>query len=262
LIDDLVTEALASIGQLVILGAGFDARAYRLPGLDEISVFEVDHPVTQQAKRQALASIVSPQASYVRLVPVDFERDGPGPALRAAGYRDDAPCLFVWEGVTNYLTPAAVDHTLGAVRGLAAVGSLLVFTYVDRAVLEGDSSLFPEARRWVKGVRRRASPGRSAWTRPRSQNSSPAGAFCSSATCPPPRPASGTSSRWAVGSKVRGCITWSWPPPTPPASDPAGSGAMVDTGLVGAPDCMAAMRWRGGARCPGANWLITTRRRS
>jgi O-methyltransferase involved in polyketide biosynthesis len=62
--------------------------------------------------------------------------------------------------VTNYLTPAAVDQTLGAVRGLAAVGSLLVFTYVDRAVLDGDSSRFPEARRWVEGVRLRGEP----WT--------------------------------------------------------------------------------------------------
>jgi transposase len=70
LIDDLVTHALAScsIGQLVVLGAGFDARADRLPGLEEVTVFEVDHPATQQAKRQALAGIVSPPASHVRFV--------------------------------------------------------------------------------------------------------------------------------------------------------------------------------------------------
>ena len=46
LIDDLVTDARSSIGQLVILGAGFDARAYRLPGLEQVTVFEVDHPAT------------------------------------------------------------------------------------------------------------------------------------------------------------------------------------------------------------------------
>jgi len=99
---------------------------------------------------------------YVRFVLVDFERDDLGRALRGAGYRDSAPSLFVWEGVTNYLTPAAVDQTLGAVRGLAATaaGSLLVFTYVDRAVLAGDRSRFPEARRWVAGVRRRGEPWR------------------------------------------------------------------------------------------------------
>jgi O-methyltransferase involved in polyketide biosynthesis len=85
LIDDIVADALPRIGQVVILGAGFDSRAYRLPGLAEITVFEVDHPATQQAKRE-------------------------------------------WEGVTNYLTPAAVDATLCAMHGLAVAGSLLVFT--------------------------------------------------------------------------------------------------------------------------------------
>ncbi len=168
LIDDLVTDARSSIGQLVILGAGFDARAYRLPGLEQVTVFEVDHPATQQAKREVLGRVLAgivagdPLAWHVRFVPVDLERDDLVRALRAAGYRDGVRSLFVWEGVTNYLPPAAVDQTLGAVRGLAAAaaGSLLVFTYVDRAVLEGELSRFPEARRWVEGVRRRGEP----WT--------------------------------------------------------------------------------------------------
>jgi methyltransferase (TIGR00027 family) len=161
LIDDLVTDALSShsIGQLVILGAGFDSRAWRLPGLGAVTVFEADHPATQQAKQQVLGSM-SPSASRVRFVPVNFEQDDLGQALRAAGYRHGTPSLFVWEGVTNYLTPAAVDQTLGAVRGLAAGGSPVVFTYVDRAVVAGDSSRFPEARRWVEGVRRRGEPWR------------------------------------------------------------------------------------------------------
>jgi methyltransferase (TIGR00027 family) len=127
-----------------------------------VTVFEVDHPATQQANREALAGTVGQLASRVRFVPVDFERDELGQALRAAGYRDGTPSLFLWEGVTNYLTPAAVDRTLGAVRGLAAgaAGSLLVFTYVDRATVAGDHSRFPEGRRWVEGVRRRGEP----WT--------------------------------------------------------------------------------------------------
>src|SRR6266699_1856546 len=166
LIDDLVTDARSSIGQLVLLGAGFDARAYRLSGLEQVSVFEVEHPATQQAKREVLGRVLAgivegdPLAWHVRFVAVDFERDDLARALRTAGYRDGARSLFVWEGVTNYLTPAAVDQTLGAVHGLAAGGSLLVFTYVDRAVLAGDYSRFPEARRWVKGVRRRGEPWR------------------------------------------------------------------------------------------------------
>src|SRR6266705_4477776 len=59
LIDDLVTDARSWIGQLVILGAGFDARAYRLSGLAEVTVFEVDHPATQQAKREVLGRVLA-----------------------------------------------------------------------------------------------------------------------------------------------------------------------------------------------------------
>jgi methyltransferase (TIGR00027 family) len=118
LIDDLVTDARSWIGQLVILGAGFDARAYRLSGLEQVRVFEVDHPATQQAKREVLGRVLAgivegdPLAWHVRLVPVDFERDDLARALRTAGYRDGTRSLFVWEGVSNYLTPAAVDQTL------------------------------------------------------------------------------------------------------------------------------------------------------
>jgi methyltransferase (TIGR00027 family) len=166
LIDDLVTDARSWIGQLVILGAGFDARAYRLPGLAEVTVFEVDHPVTQQAKREVLGRVLAgivdgdPLAWHVRFVPVDFERDDLARALRAAGYRDSAPSLFVWEGVTSYLTPAAVDQTLGAVRGLAAAAACWCLPTSTGPWLRGDRSRFPEARRWVKGVRRRGEPWR------------------------------------------------------------------------------------------------------
>src|SRR6266498_3244056 len=51
--------ARAWIGQLVLLGAGFDARAYRLPGLEQVTVFEVDQPATQQAKREVLGRVLA-----------------------------------------------------------------------------------------------------------------------------------------------------------------------------------------------------------
>jgi O-methyltransferase involved in polyketide biosynthesis len=200
-------------------GAGFDARAYRLSGLEQVSVFEVDHPATQQAKREVLGRVLAgivagdPLAWHVRLVPVDLERDDLARALRGAGYRDGTPSLFVWEGVSNDLTPAAVDQTLGAVHGLAATatGSLLVFTYVDRAVLAGDDSRFPEARRWVEGVRRSGGPWRFGLDPAEVAEFLARRGFGSSAMCPPPRPASGTLGRWAGGSGGRRCITWSRP---------------------------------------------------
>ena len=67
--------------------------------------------------------------------------------------------MFVWEGVTNYLSAGAVDQTLRVVRALAAPGSLLLFTYVHQGVIDG-SARFPEAARWVRSVARAGEP----WT--------------------------------------------------------------------------------------------------
>ena len=134
LIDDAITTALAQhIEQLVILGAGFDSRAYRLPGLREIVVFEVDHPDTQRNKRAALRHALS-DPEHVRFVAIDFRQQDLGSVIAAAGYRKSSRTFILWEGVTNYLTEAAVDATL---RWCARASreSLLLFTYVHRDVL-------------------------------------------------------------------------------------------------------------------------------
>jgi methyltransferase (TIGR00027 family) len=157
-IDDLLIGESESATQLVILGAGFDSRPYRLSPLKHLTVFEVDQPSTQQVKREVLRA--TPTLPNVHFVPVDFEHDDLTAALEDASYQHHAPSMFLWEGVTNYLTNSAVDNTLNAVRNLARGDDLLIFTYVDRAVIDGDLDAFPEARRWIEGVKRRGEP----WT--------------------------------------------------------------------------------------------------
>lgn len=131
LIDDWVTDAVGrGARQVVVLGAGFDSRAHRLPALASVDVFEVDHPSTQATKRQVLTG------RDVTFVPVDFLHDDLGTALAAAGLAA-VPSVVVWEGVTNYLTAASVDATLRCLGALLVPGSEVVFTYVDRAVLDG-----------------------------------------------------------------------------------------------------------------------------
>ena len=134
-IDDAVEAALPTgISQVVILGAGFDARPYRIAALSRMAVFEVDHPSTSAAKQRAVASL--PAATpHVRFVPVDFDAQPLGAAMSAAGYDPGRQTLFVWEGVTNYLTEAAVDLTLRFCAG-AVAGSMVIFTYVHRQVLD------------------------------------------------------------------------------------------------------------------------------
>ena len=147
LIDDTIAASLGGIEQLVILGAGFDSRAYRLAALRRLAVFEVDHPDTQATKRRVLDGARSVPHEHVRFVPVDFQKRALASAMAEAGYREAAPTFFLWEGVTNYLTEAAVDATLRWCAR-AAAGSLVLFTYVHRDVLtrpqlfEGTKNLF------------------------------------------------------------------------------------------------------------------------
>jgi methyltransferase (TIGR00027 family) len=157
-IDDEIERAVGEGGQCVLLGAGFDMRAHRLRALAGGPVFEVDHPATQAVKR-AVVERLGLRRGQLTYVPVDFEVDDLADALRGAGFDPAVPAVFVWEGVTNYLTSDAVAATLETVRELAAAGSRLVLTYVDRRALV-EPSPFPEARRWVRGVARVGEP----WT--------------------------------------------------------------------------------------------------
>jgi len=122
--------------QLVILGAGFDTRAYRLTGLLSVArVFEVDRPSTQQYKMRRIreAGIEVPQnLSYV---PVDFRSDKLPSVLHASGYDSRQLTFFIWEGVTMYLPEAAIEETLSWI-GAQAAGSAVVFDFVYRGLLE------------------------------------------------------------------------------------------------------------------------------
>jgi methyltransferase (TIGR00027 family) len=122
-IDDFVTGAMrAGCTQLVLVGAGYDTRATRLPAVAAGIVFEVDHPVTQARKRRALGAL----AERVRYVPVDFERDSLAPALIDAGFDPSQRACVVWEGVFSYLTPEAIDVTLTALVELCPPASQIL----------------------------------------------------------------------------------------------------------------------------------------
>ena len=141
-IDELIAQALAEpVEQFVVLGAGFDTRAYRLPGLRDLRVFEVDHPDTQAAKRSVLAHALPAPPAHVRFVAIDFTRSNLESVMDSAGYRESARSLILWEGTTNYLTEAAVDATLRWCAR-AAPGSRLLFTYVHRDILTRPETFF------------------------------------------------------------------------------------------------------------------------
>ena len=135
-IDDKLEEVLRAIDAVVILGAGFDTRPYRLTRRRHIPVFEVDLPVNIARKAETVRRVLGALPVSVRLVAVNFETDDLLTAMAEHGYRTDYRTFFIWEGVTQYLTEAAVRRTLEGLRA-AAPGSRLVFTYVRRDFIEG-----------------------------------------------------------------------------------------------------------------------------
>jgi methyltransferase (TIGR00027 family) len=142
-IDDALRAWVAGGGkQLVLLGAGFDCRALRMPELADVRVLEIDHPATQARKRSILDQLgARSQADYVIW---DFEarpmEDLPD-ILDEAGLDLTRPVFTIWEGVTMYLTEPAIDTSLRAIRTWSAPGSQLALTYFAKTRIEKPSLL-------------------------------------------------------------------------------------------------------------------------
>lgn len=125
-IDDAIRVHGAA--QIVILGAGLDARAWRMTELSRATVFEVDHLASQRDKARRVGDLV-PTAERVVPVAVDLAIERLGPALEGAGFAPQAVTTWVWEGVVPYLTRKQVRSTLAQVAELSATGSRLVVNY-------------------------------------------------------------------------------------------------------------------------------------
>lgn len=114
--------------QVVLLGAGLDARAYRLPSLARAHVFEVDHPASQAMKRARVVDL-SPRCARLDHVAADFSKDDLGSCLKQAGFDAHRRTAWVLEGVTMYLAPSMTFSLLDAVGALSAPDSRLAVTY-------------------------------------------------------------------------------------------------------------------------------------
>ena len=122
--DQQVLAAIdAAIGQVVILGAGYDDRAlrFRSPGT---RYFELDHPATQRDKRRRLRRIGADTRSLT-LAPADFRVDAPASVLAACGHDGSRPSLFICEGLLAYLDEGTTVDLLRSLRSCAAAGSRL-----------------------------------------------------------------------------------------------------------------------------------------
>jgi methyltransferase (TIGR00027 family) len=134
--DDYLRECIRSgLRQIVILGAGLDSRAYRQETIEaRAKVFEVDHPATQASKIARMKKVLGTITPSVVFVPLDFNKETLDKLLDA-GFDRGQRTLFIWEGVTYYLEPAAVDATLSWIRTNAAPASRVIFDYMYASAL-------------------------------------------------------------------------------------------------------------------------------
>lgn len=144
-IDDTLSDALKKgFSQVVILGAGSDTRALRIPGIDRARVFEIDHPAPQAWKKTCLKKMLGTLPSHVTFVPMDFDQQILEDEMEASGFRNNARTFVICEGVTQYITAEANDAIFQYVAKTAP-GSRVVFSYVHRGVIDGSVK---DAEKW------------------------------------------------------------------------------------------------------------------
>ncbi len=139
-IDARLKNALGppwNLAQIVLLGAGFDTRAARL-AQPKVRFFEVDHPDTQREKLARIASLPSYPKDAAQHVQCDFEREDFLDRLSAEGFDFSLPALFIWEGVTPYLTESAVRATLRRIADGTHEASAVIFDHLRKKIVQGD----------------------------------------------------------------------------------------------------------------------------
>ncbi len=140
--EDRLAEAVQrGVRQYVIVGAGLDSFALRRPAFaEELEIFEVDHPSTQEFKTQRLESCGIAMPAGLHLVPADLSETPLDDALVGSPFDGERPAFFAWLGVTPYLTREANLATLTAIAACAPPGSEVVFSYLNQGVLDSDAA--------------------------------------------------------------------------------------------------------------------------
>ena len=131
--DRIVEQALKeNIEQVVLLGAGYDSRPYRFGEfIQDTKIFELDAKPTQQRKKEYLQQAEISISEQISFVPINFETDNLRVTLTEAGFSQEKKTLFIWEGVTYYLSAEVVDNMLAFVRSNPPSGSSIAFDYAS-----------------------------------------------------------------------------------------------------------------------------------
>lgn len=137
-IDTALKRAAADgVTQVVVLGAGFDSRAYRFRASHPaLRFFEVDLPETIEAKKRRVAELFGAVPDYVRYAPIDFNTQKLEDVLLGQGYDPAQRTFFILEGVVMYVNAPGNHATFDFIRKRSASGSSVVYDYVLQQVIE------------------------------------------------------------------------------------------------------------------------------
>ena len=137
--DNIIARLAEEAEQFVVLGAGYDTRAYGDLKDRGLTFFELDQPDTQRMKIQWLHK-ADIDSGHVKFVSADFGQDNIFDELKENGYDPEKKTLFLWEGVTLYLSEKDVRNMLGEIRTHCASGSAIVADfYGERLINMGKS---------------------------------------------------------------------------------------------------------------------------
>lgn len=151
-IDDVLKVAIEeNFDAVVNLGAGFDTRALRIYGIDSLQIYEIDHPTVIDEKIRRMSKPPLSIPPNLIFVPIDFNTQNLEEKLSLSGYKPSMKTLFIWEGVTQYITKEAIEATLEYISRSVA-GSRVAFTYVLKDFLDHPEA-YPEYQKLVKQLK-------------------------------------------------------------------------------------------------------------
>jgi len=139
--DDIVRSA-ASEGftHMVIMGAGYDTRAYRIDNLKGcMKIFEIDRPETMARKIGILQQIFGQLPDHVVFISLDMAHGDCWQGLAKAGWFPEGKTLFLLEGLVMYLPRQDVEGLLAGIARNAGAGSTVLFDFVPQSLADGTS---------------------------------------------------------------------------------------------------------------------------
>jgi len=136
--DDFMQGKIADgMSQFVLLGAGYDSRPYRLEGIGEAKVFEIDLEETQATKKSIIQKAFGKLPSHVSYLPLDITAADLYSSLVKSGFDGSKPTLFIMEGLLCYLPPEIVRQLLCSIGQNAAPGSSVLFDTIPQSLIDG-----------------------------------------------------------------------------------------------------------------------------